>query len=200
MGAEYKQHDPPVGARFRRSRPQPSKAKPMRISHGLLAILLAIPGAPVLASPAAAQEATISGRVTDLETGAAVTDAAVEVLGLEGAAATTNQNGAFRIPVPSGTYSIVVTRIGYETTRLDGIAARTDGAAPVTVALRSRALALNQIVVTVSRREEKELDAPASVSTLTGAQISRMIARTPAAHLRTLPGVDLATTGITQSY
>ena len=172
----------------------------MRISHGLLAILLAIPGAPVLASPAAAQEATISGRVTDLETGAAVTDAAVEVLGLEGAAATTNQNGAFRIPVPSGTYSIVVTRIGYETTRLDGIAARTDGAAPVTVALRSRALALNQIVVTVSRREEKELDAPASVSTLTGAQISRMIARTPADHIRTLPGVDLATTGITQSY
>ncbi len=186
----------------------------MRIFHATLAILLVIPGAllakpgtllatpgaPLFASPPAAQEATISGRVTDLETGAPVTDAAVEVLGLEVAAATTNQDGAFRIPVPSGTYSIVVTRIGYETRRLDGVAARTDGAAPVTVALRSRALALNQLVVTVSRREEKELDAPASVSTLSGAQISRMIARTPADHIRTLPGVDLATTGITQSY
>ena len=59
---------------------------------------------------------------------------------------------------------------------------------------------LNPLVVTASRREEKELDAPASVSTLTGEQISRMIARTPADHIKALPGVDIAATGLTQSY
>lgn len=156
--------------------------------------------AALLATPAAAQQATLTGRVTDLETGSPVTDAAVQVLGLEAAATSTNRDGNFSVSVPAGTHSIVVTRIGYETQRIDGIAAAAGAPAPVTIALRSRALALNQLVVTVSRREEKELDAPASVSTLTGAQISRMIARTPADHIRTLPGVDLATTGITQSY
>ena len=166
----------------------------------VLAALLVLPAAILLATPAAAQQATITGRVTDLETGSPVADAAVQVLGLEAAAATTNPDGNFSLTVPAGTHSIVVTRIGYETHRIDGISAAAGASASVTIALRSRALALNQLVVTVSRREEKELVAPASISTLTGAQISRMIARTPADHIRTLPGVDLATTGLTQSY
>ncbi len=149
---------------------------------------------------ASAQDGTITGRVTDLESGAAVTDAAVQVLGLELGPVETNQAGDFRISVPAGTHSLVVTRIGYETSRTDGVTVAAGGSVSVTIQLRSRALALNQIVVTVSRREEKELDAPASVSTLSGAQISRMIARTPADHIRTLAGVDLASTGLTQSY
>ena len=154
----------------------------------------------LIANPAAAQQGTITGTVTDLETGAPVTDAAIQVLGQEGANAATNPSGQFRISVPAGTHSIVITRIGYETSRTDGIGVEAGATTPVTIELRSRALALNQLVVTVSRREEKELDAPASISTLTGEQISRMVARTPADHIRTLPGVDLATTGITQSY
>ena len=146
-----------------------------------------------------AQQA-ITGRVTDLETGAPVADAAVEVIGRESGPVATNESGAFQVTVPAGTYSIVVTRIGYETARIDGIGVEAGGTANVDIALRSRALALNPLVVTASRREEKALDAPASVSTLTGEQISRMIARTPADHIKTLPGVDLAATGLTQSY
>ena len=146
-----------------------------------------------------AQQA-ITGRVTDLETGAPVADAAVEVIGRESGPVATNESGAFQVTVPAGTYSIVVTRIGYEAARIDGIGVEAGGTANVDIALRSRALALNPLVVTASRREEKALDAPASVSTLTGEQISRMIARTPADHIKTLPGVDLAATGLTQSY
>ena len=97
-------------------------------------------------------------------------------------------------------HSIVVTRIGYETHRTDGVTVEVGATVSVTIQLRSRALALNQLVITVSRREEKELDAPASISTLSGEQISRMIARTPADHIKALPGVDLAATGLTQSY
>jgi len=147
-----------------------------------------------------AQEATITGSVTDIETGAPLSDAAVEVLGQQSGPVMTNASGAFQVTVQAGTYSIVVTRIGYETSRIDGIGVEAGGTATVTAELRSRALALNPLVVTASRREEKELDAPASVSTLTGEQISRMIARTPADHIKTLPGVDLASTGLTQSY
>ena len=155
-----------------------------------------------LSLPAAlsAQQATIAGQVTDIETGAPLADAAVEVIGLQSGPFPTTESGAFRVSVPAGTYSIVVTRIGYETSRTDGVGVEAGGTASVTIELRSRALALNPLVVTASRREEKELDAPASVSTLTGEQISRMIARTPADHIKTLPGVDLAATGLTQSY
>ncbi|MCY3678448.1 MAG: TonB-dependent receptor, partial [Gemmatimonadetes bacterium] len=154
----------------------------------------------VVSAPAAAQEGTITGRITDLETGDPVADAAVQVLGLEAGAVGTSESGTFSIAVPAGTHSIVVTRIGYETSRTDGVGVAAGGSVSVDIQLRSQALALNQLVVTVSRREEKELDAPASVSTLTGEQIARMIARTPADHIKTLPGVDLAATGLTQSY
>ena len=154
----------------------------------------------VVSAPAAAQEGTITGRVTDLETGGPVADAAVQVLGMQAGTVGTTESGSFSVSVPAGTHSILVARIGYETSRTDGVTVAAGESVSVTIQLRSRALALNQLVVTVSRREEKELDAPASISTLTGEQISRMIARTPADHIKTLPGVDLAATGLTQSY
>ena len=169
----------------------------MRTLTGLLvlAVLSALPSTPATAQPGA-----ITGTVTDLETGVPVAVAAVRVLGQGGARGVADSAGEFRVSVPAGTHSIVVTRIGYETFRTDGVTVAAGAVVPVTIGLRSRALALNPLVVTASRREEKELDAPASVSTLSGEQISRMIAPTPADHIRTLPGVDLATTGITQSY
>ena len=163
-------------------------------------IFVALLLSPLAAATTAAQQGIITGTVADLETAAPVADAAIRILGQEGARASTDASGRFRVSVPAGTHSIVVTRIGYETSRTDGIAVEAGATVPVTIRLRSRALVLNQLVVTVSRREEKELDAPASISTLTGEQISRMVARTPADHIRTLPGVDLATTGLTQSY
>ena len=67
-----------------------------------------------------AQQADITGRVTDLETGAPVSDAAVVVLGLSAVPVPTGESGAFRLSVPPGTHSILVTRIGYETSRTDG--------------------------------------------------------------------------------
>jgi len=120
----------------------------------------------IVSNPAAAQRGIITGTVADLETAAPVADAAIQVLGREGATATTDASGEFRVSVAAGTHSIVVTRIGYETSRTDGISVEAGASVSVTIELRSRALALNQLVVTVSRREEKELDAPASISTI----------------------------------
>ncbi len=151
-------------------------------------------------TPVAAQQGTITGRVTDMETGAPVTNASVQALGQPDGPVASDESGAFRLSVPAGTHSLLVTRIGYETSRTDGLTVVAGGSASVTIELRSRALTLNQLVVTVSRREEKELDAPASVSTLSGEEISRLISRTPADHIKALPGVDIASTGLTQSY
>ena len=165
-----------------------------RLFPGSLAVALAFP------AQAAAQEGAIAGRVTDMETGAPAASASVQVLGRGATTALTDASGEFRLAVPAGRHSLLVTLIGYESARTDGVTVEAGAVAPVAIELRSRALVLNQLVVTVSRREEKELDAPASVSTLTNQQISRIIAPTPADHVRTLPGVDLASTGLTQSY
>ena len=57
---------------------------------------------------------------------------------------------------------------------------------------------LNPVVVTASRRQEKALDAPASISTVSAEEVARTAATTVADHVRALPGVDAAQTGINQ--
>ena len=69
-------------------------------------------------------------------------DAAIQVLGQEAASAATSPSGNFRLSVPAGTHSIVVTRIGYETSRTDGVTIEAGATISVTIQLRSRALAL----------------------------------------------------------
>ena len=166
--------------------------RPALVASALFFVL-----AGVLPTSARAQQGTITGRVTDVETGAALTDAAVEALGAAGPVAT-NQEGRFSLTVAPGSHTIVITLIGYETTRVDGVRVDAGGSADVAVALRSQALLLNPVVVTASRRQEKALDAPASVATVSEADVARVAAVTVAEHVKTLPGVDAVQTGIAQ--
>ena len=147
---------------------------------------------------AAAQEGTITGTVVDAETGDELAGATIEVLG-RSALVEVGESGRFTVSVPAGSHSLVATLIGYETGRIDGVDVVAGGTAEVEFSLRSRALVLNPLVVTVSRRQEKALDAPASVSTVSAAEIARAIKTTPAEHVRALPGIDMAQTGLTQS-
>ena len=148
-------------------------------------------------SPAGAQTGDISGRVTDAETGEPIAGAAVEALG-EGERSSTSQEGQFTLAVSPGSHSLVVTLVGYETARVDGVRVGSEGTTELNVALRSRALVLNPVVVTVSRRMEKALDAPASISTVSAEEVARTAAVTVADHVTTLPGIDRAQTGLAQ--
>jgi iron complex outermembrane receptor protein len=149
----------------------------------------------LVSAPLAAQQGTLSGRVTDAETGAAVVGATVEVVGQPLMAS--DDTGGFSASVPAGSYSVIVTLIGYEATRLDGIGVDAGGTIDIEIPIRSRALILNPVVVTASRRQEKALDAPASVSSVSSAEIERTIAITPADHVLTQPGIDVFSTGLT---
>ncbi|MCY3611024.1 MAG: TonB-dependent receptor [Gemmatimonadetes bacterium] len=154
--------------------------------------------ASVIPASAQAQQGTITGQVTDAETGEALSDAAVEALGAAGPIAT-NQAGRFSLGVAPGSHTLVVTLIGYETARVDGVEVVAGGTAAVSVSLRSQALLLNPIVVTASRRQEKALDAPASISTVSSSDVARTAAVTVAEHVRTLPGIDAAQTGLSRT-
>lgn len=151
--------------------------------------------AAVWAAPVQAQQGTIAGQVTDAETGEPLAGAAVEALG-QGGPQGTNDAGRFSLSVPPGTYSVVVTFIGHETTRLDGVSVGAGETTELTISMRSQALVLNPIVVTASRRQEKALDAPASITTVSAAEVTRNTATTVADHVRSVVGIDAAQTGI----
>ena len=149
----------------------------------------------LFSAPLAAQQGTLSGRVTDAEAGTPVSGATIEIVGqMLGA---TGAEGDFSASVPAGTHSVIVTLIGYETTRVDGIAVDAGGTTDIEVPIRSRALILNPVVVTASRRQEKALEAPASVSSVSSSEIQRTIATTAADHVQTQPGLDIFQAGLT---
>ena len=157
-----------------------------------VALALSLP-----AGVASAQQGTINGRVTDAETGEPLAGASVEALG-QGGPQGSNEEGRFTLSVSPGTHSVVVKLIGYETTRVDGVSVAMGATADVDISLRSQALVLNPVVITASRRQEKALDAPASISTVSADEIARTAAVTVADHVTTLPGIDRVQTGLTQ--
>ncbi len=168
--------------------------------EGLVLVVsaLAFAAASVMPAGARAQQGTITGQVTDAETGEAISEAAVEAIGAAGPIAT-NRLGRFSLGVAPGSHTLVVTLIGYETTRVDGVEVVAGGTAEVSVSLRSQVLLLNPLVVTASRRQEKALDAPASISTVSSSDVARTAAVTVAEHVRTLPGLDAAQTGLSRT-
>jgi len=167
-------------------------------SRSRLAGLLSLPFVFFLAAQsAAAQQGTINGRVVDAESGDPIAGATAELLG-EDVRMPTTEAGGFSFSVGEGSYSVLVTMIGYETARVDDVGVEGGATETVTIRLRSQALVLNPVVVTASRRQEKALDAPASVSTVSAEEIERTVASTTAEHVRTLPGVDMFQTGLSQ--
>ncbi|MGH7545535.1 MAG: TonB-dependent receptor, partial [Gemmatimonadota bacterium] len=168
------------------------------LAAGALAglVLLLDPG------PLAAQGGIITGRVTDAEAGEGVTQVLVEVVA--GAArpvrtATTDESGGFQVTgVPAGTYSLVFSRIAYETKRIDGVTVGEGVTAVGDVSLVSRAFRLNPIVVSASKREEKALEAPAAVSVIDRREIEERPATTAVDHVKDVKGADVVTTGLAQ--
>ncbi len=172
----------------------------MRYTHGVRLLLVAL--FLWCATPLAAQNGTLTGTVVDAESGSPLADVAVEVLGLEETQAGgvfTNAEGQYRFSLAPGSYSVVFSRLGYGTERRDGVSVSSGSTQMLTIELKSRAFMLNPMVITASRRAEKALEAPAHVELIGSERIEEVAAMTPMEHVKTLPGVDVAQTGITQT-
>ena len=172
----------------------------MRIDIGMRLITTAL---LFLCAPSvSAQTGTLTGTVRDAETGSPLADVTVEILGMgetEAGGVFSDQGGRFSFTLEPGSYSVVFSHLGYETQRLDGVRVRPGEANPVEVDLVSRALLMNPMVVTASRRAEKALEAPAHIAVVGSEVIEERAAVTPVDHVKTLPGVDVAQTGISQT-
>ena len=160
----------------------------------MLCLLLGLSAGSVLA-----QTATLSGKVTDAQSGEGLTaNVQVTATGVR-TGASCDPNGMYTVSnLAPGTYAVSVTILGYDKkTQTVTLAAGENKT--LDFALSGGGVELNPVVVSASRRQEKVLEAPAAVSVLEATQLRGRPATTPTDYLRGLPAVDIASNGISQS-
>lgn len=160
----------------------------------MLCLLLAFSAGSVLA-----QTATLSGKVTDAQSGEGLTaNVRVAATGVTTGAAC-DPNGMYTVSnLAPGTYTVSVTILGYDK-KTQTVTLAVGENKTLDFTLSGGGVELNPVVVSASRRQEKTLDAPAAVSILEGTQLRGRPATTPIDYLRGLPAVDIASNGISQS-
>lgn len=154
----------------------------------------------VAAPPAFAQTGEITGRITDARTGAPIAGARVEAVNADNrvaASAISQQNGQYRLSgLEAGSYAVVVSMVGFETARVEDVRVVAGQTSMQAIALNATVFELNPVVVSASKRQEKVLDAPASVAVVDARAVSSRPSTSPVDHLRALPGVDIAQHGV----
>ena len=154
------------------------------------------------ARPALAQGGSIGGKVTT-EGGNPLNGVRVQAINASGqmaASVLSRDDGTYRVSnVAAGTYTVVASRIGYTQQRTTGVRVDAGGAATVDFSMKEIATELNPVVTTASRRPEKALTAPASVSVVDVRDIQERPSVTVTDHVRGIAGVDVNQGGIAQS-
>ena len=147
-------------------------------------------------------EGTLSGVVMGSE-GEAIPGANVVLVGdlLPGGkiGTATDEDGRFHLEgLPAGEYQLSVTHIGYRSLMREGVGI-VAGEQELMLTLETGIIFLDQNVVSASRRQEKVLEAPASVAIVEASEIRNRPALSVAEHIRDLPAVDFSQTGLAQS-
>jgi iron complex outermembrane receptor protein len=161
----------------------------------LSAAVLLFTAHAAMTQSAFAQNGEITGRVTDGLSGDAL--AGVTLL-LEGTklGAASSKAGVYSIKnVPAGKYTLTAKYIGYERF-VTGVELAAGQVLKLDVAMVSATFQLEDLVVTGSRKAEKIVDAPASISVVQSKKIERDVTISPELSLRNLPGVDITTVGV----
>lgn len=168
------------------------------IVRKLLGAVLAL---GLTALPAQAQTGTVVGMVVDVQTGAPVPGAQIEILqgSTQAAGVLADAQGRFRAQLPVGNYTVVATYVGFTPERMDGISVLAGQTTEVTVRMTSTVYELAGVTVTSGRQEENVISAVNNVVTIGAEKIEDRAALTPVEHVKALPGVDVVQTGLTSS-
>ena len=153
--------------------------------------------------PAAAQETgSLAGRIAT-DDGMALFGANILVGGdaideLRGT--TSDGEGAFRIDgLPPGVYEVTASFLGYESVTTAAVTVRGGETTRLDIGLAATTLIGQQVVVSASRKQEKLLDAPASISVVEIDEIMNRPALSATDYIKDLAGVDQAKVGVAQS-
>jgi iron complex outermembrane receptor protein len=170
------------------------------MTSGIVVLLLL----PLLfPASALAQTGTIFGVVLDGPTGDGLFAANVQVTSQRDNSVQitrlSGQDGTFEVEdLSPGPYEIRISFVGYQTLVQADVDVKAGETTRVTLALTGELAAMETVVVTASRRQEKLLDAPASVSVVSGEAVQERTTLTVADHLQGTPGVDIQRAGINQ--
>ena len=148
----------------------------------------------VLLTALPALAATLRGTVSDLDSGAPLPSANIEVVGEEGLGTASRTNGRYLIDLPPGRHTLRVSFLGYATfeemVEVPAAGARRD------VALELTSVFLDPVVVSASRHAEKITDAPAAITVIGTAEIEARETSTAAEHIAAVKGIDYTKSGL----
>ncbi|MCH8021895.1 TonB-dependent receptor [candidate division KSB1 bacterium] len=144
----------------------------------------------------AQDKATLTGNVTDSDDGSPLPGANIVLVGTTMGAAS-SRSGDFTVGnIPPGTYTVRVSFIGYEISETADVVFSAGETITMNFSLVLTGIQFNPIIAVASRRPEKSLDAPASISVIELREINQLVAPSSASLLANVTGIDMATTGI----
>lgn len=159
----------------------------------LLALLFALPAG------AQAQTGAVSGTIRDLATGTGLAGIRVEAVATDGRVAgtdVTGSNGSYRIAnLAPGNYALVISGTDVDVRRLDAVVSAGQ-TARVDAQVAFGNVRLDPLVVSASKRPEKATEAPARTEVVQTQEIANRPTTTLVEHVRDVPGVDVAQTGL----
>ena len=136
---------------------------------------------------------TLKGTVKDAETGLPVVGANVTLHGTFLGAAT-DANGRYSIVrIPVGSYTVVVSMIGYERLTVERVKILEDVTTTLDFQVNSLPIQSEPVIITANRREQSLQEVPVSVSTVTAKMIADRNNVTLDEALRYVPGVNMMT-------
>jgi iron complex outermembrane receptor protein len=150
-------------------------------------------------SPALAQNGWIVGSVRDSEKDSPIPGALVEVIDETGAfvaQALAGPDGAFRVEIEPGTYTVRFRSAGWYTEELVDQSVTAGETTTANAALTPNPYELDALLISVSKMEEKLTEAPAAVEIATRREISARPSTTIIDHVKGKAGVDVFTTGV----
>ena len=150
-----------------------------------------------------AEAATLNVAVMDAQTGEKLNGISIAITSEAGTSTegTSDASGMIEVAdLSAGVYTITASAPGYADKMMANVEVVADGTTSVEIALSSEIIELDQVSVSASRRREKVLEAPASVSVVSATDIKDRVAPTITEHLKSVRGVDVVNSGIGSSH
>jgi iron complex outermembrane receptor protein len=158
----------------------------------------------ILLTVAFAQGGILVGEITNSSDGEPLFGADIVMISRDMSSdltgATTDDDGRYKITdIPAGEYTVRISFVGFTTHEVAGVLVSDSVMTTLNASLVHGTVVVDDFLVTASRRPEKILEAPASVSIIEAEDIGARTVLTPSEHVKGLPAVDVATTGLNQS-
>jgi outer membrane receptor for ferrienterochelin and colicins len=143
----------------------------------------------------AAQNGTITGKVTDTETGNALAGATVLLKGTNLGVVSGNDGQFILSGIPAGNQTVTASFVGYGTVEKN-VTISSGQTTTVDFALAESAMMGEEVVVSATRRPEKITQAPAAISVITAKDLDQLASFNVGELASKIQGVEFVRTGV----